>query len=750
MSIPASEPGFGGTVGTTLADSRPWWPEPNRPAPGSPNVVVIVLDDVGFADLGCYGSEIDTPTMDRLAGGGLRYTGFHTTPLCSPTRACLLTGRNHHSVGMSMVAEWDAGFPATRSRITPAAATLAQLLRDAGYSTLHVGKWHLAPPHEQTQVGPFHNWPLGKGFERSYGFLQGYTDQFHPDLVQDNSIVEQPSTPAEGYHLTEDLLDHADQFVRDHVALAPDKPFLLYLALGACHWPLQVPADFVDKYRGRYDRGWDEVRAERLDRQRAIGIVPESAALPPRNAGVEAWDDLSDGQRRFAARLQEAYAGFLDHTDTQLARLVDTLEHLGQLDDTLIVLLSDNGASQEGGPNGYLNISQLFNGLHTDVDAAVERLDEIGGPSVQPAYPWGWAQVSNTPLKRYKGNTHGGGVRDPLIVHWPAGIADAGAIRPQFHHAIDITPTVLDVLGLDAPTTYAGVEQIPLHGTSFAYTFADAAAPTRHITQYFEMGGHRGLWHDGWKAVTFHPFSAPYENDVWELYHVDEDYSELHDLAAERPEKLAELVDLWWAAAQEFGVLPLDDRMVERLGMLSPPGSPRQIESFRLPPGVRRIPPIGVPFVPSRSYSIEVDIERTDGDDGVLISHGGVGGGTALYVRDGLLVFEYDQGDVRRLVTSERPVPTGSSTVGFRFDKTATLKGTAAVVIDGQVVGTVDITRTLGVVPATGAFEVGADSSSPSSPNYRAPFPFTGTIGDVRIELADDIAPVTVWDLIAD
>jgi arylsulfatase len=745
-----AEPDFGGTIATAVADSTPWWPEPVRPPAGAPNVVVVVLDDVGFADLGCYGSEIDTPTMDALAAGGLRYTGFHTTPLCSPTRACLLTGRNHHSVGMSMVAEWDAGFPAARSHITPAAATLAEVLRETGYATLHVGKWHLAPPHEQTQVGPFHNWPLGKGFERSYGYLQGWTDHFHPDLVQDNTVVDPPRTPAEGYHLTEDLVDHADGFVRDHVALAPDRPFFLDLALGACHWPLQAPAGFVEKYRGRYDRGWDEVRAERLERQRALGVVPASAALPPRNPGVQPWDDLSDDEQRFAARLQEAYAAFPDHADTQLARLVATLVELDQLDDTLIVLLSDNGASQEGGPFGYLHISHLFNGLHTDVAAAVERLDEIGGPTVQPAYPLGWAQVSNTPLKRYKGNTHGGGVRDPLIVHWPSGIADAGGLRHQFHHAIDVMPTVLDVIGVEAPARHRGVDQMPIHGTSFASTFASADAPSRHLTQYFEMAGHRGIWHDGWKAVTFHPFANPYDADEWELYHVDEDYSELHDLAGERPDELAELVGRWWAAAEQFGVLPLDDRMVERLGLLTPPGSPRQIDSLRLPAGVRRIPPIGVPFVPSRSYTVEADVEASAGDEGVIVSHGGVGGGTVLYVRAGHLVFEYDQGDVRRSVTSDRPVPTGASVIGFRFDKTATLAGTATLTIDGEAVGSVAITRTLGVMPATGPFEVGADSSSPSSPNYPAPFPFTGTIGEVRVELGDDVAPVTVWDLIAD
>ena len=610
---------------------------------------MIVLDDVGFADLGCYGSDVDTPNIDALAGGGLRFNGFHTTTLCSPSRACLLTGRNHHSVGMSMVAEWDTGYPNSRSRITPSAATIAELLRDAGYATFAVGKWHLAPPHEITQAGPFHNWPLGKGFDRFYGFLGGYTDQFHPELVQDNTIITPPARPEDGYHLSEDLVDHAISFLTDHVGLAADRRFFLYLPFGACHWPLQVPADYVEKYRGRYDAGWDEMRAERFARQREMGIVPDSAGLPPLNDHVHPWDSLGDDERRVAARLQETYAGFLDHTDTQIGRVVVFLESNGLRDDTVIVLLSDNGASQEGGAHGYLHFSRMFNGMPPDQQAALDRIDEIGGPTVQPAYPLGWAQVSNTPLRRYKGNTHGGGIRDPLIVSMP-GRADSGEIREQFHHVIDIAPTLLELAGVPVPEQFRGVQQMPMHGVSMLGSIASSDAAPVRTAQHFEMGGHRAIYADGWKAVTYHPPYSPFDDDRWELFHLDEDFSELRDLADEEPEQLAALVERWWAAAREYGVLPLDDRMVERLTAVGPPGSPRRLDRFVFLEGTTRIPPIGAPALVGRSYTITAHVERAG--DGVVVANGGVGGGFVVYVADGHLVYEYDHaGDRTRIVS---------------------------------------------------------------------------------------------------
>ncbi len=747
---PASEPSFAGVVGRTVADSEPWWPD--APWEGRPrrDVVVIVLDDVGFADLGCYGSEIATPNIDALAAGGLRYTEFHTTTLCSPTRACLLTGRNHHAVGMSMVAEWDTGFPNGRSRVTPAAATLAEVLGDDGYATFAVGKWHLAPPAEQTQAGPFHNWPLAKGFDRYYGFLQGYTDQFHPELVQDNTVIDPPARPDDGYHLSEDLADHAVAFVGDHLALTPDRPFFVYLAFGACHWPLQAPTEYLDRYRGRYDVGWDEIRAERFARQRELGVVPDSAALPPHDDLVRPWDDLRDDQRVFAARLQEAYAGFLEHTDAQIGRVIDHLRAAGRLDDTIVVLLSDNGASSEGGPQGILNITRFFNAMPSDIDQARDRLDEIGGPTVQVAYPAGWAEASNTPVRRYKGTTHGGGVRDPLIVHWPGGIADGGGIRRQFHHVIDVFPTIAEVVGVEVPTIHRGVEQMPVHGTSLAYTFADPDARGRRRRQHFEMAGHRAIWVDGWKAVTFHPASSSFDDDRWELYHVAEDFSELDDLAAEEPERLEQLVAAWWEEAERYGVLPLDDRVVERVAHLGPPWSPRRRTSFSFPGAAARIPAVGVPAVVNRSFEIRAVVDRSSPDDGgVLVAHGGVGGGYALYVQDARLVYEYDHAGERTRLVSDAEVPLGTSVLSLRFERTGTLTGTARLAIDGTSAGETTVRRTLGLMPSTRGFQVGRDTQSPASPNYDAPFPFSGRLHRVEVDLDDDAGPVTIHDLLA-
>ncbi len=739
------EPAFAGHIADTVADSRPWWPDPQ---PRRPNVVVIVLDDVGFADLGCYGSEVDTPNIDALAGDGLRFTGFHTTTLCSPSRACLMTGRNHHSVGMSMVAEWDTGYPNSRSRITPAAATLAEVLSDHDIATFAVGKWHLAPPQETTQAGPFHNWPLGKGFDRFYGFMSGYTDQYFPELVRDNSVVEAPRRPEDGYHLSEDLVDEAVSMLTDHLALASERPFYLHLAFGACHWPLQAPPEFLEKYRGRYDAGWDVLREERFARQLAEGIVPAGTELPAHDDGVRDWDELDDGAQRFAARLQEAYAAFLDHTDVQIGRLVEFLRDAGQLDDTVVVLLSDNGASQEGGPSGYLNFSRFFNVLPTDMAAGIERLDEIGGPTVQPAYPTGWAQVSNTPLRRFKGNTHEGGVRDPLIVRWPGGITDPGAIRTRFQHVVDLYPTLLEVLGIDAPTVRAGVDQLEVHGTSFGDSLRGHEAEVPR-TQYFEMGGHRAIYSDGWKAVTWHiPYSS-FDDDRWELYHVDEDFSEVHDLAAEHPEKLAELVELWWSEARRFGVLPLDDRLVERLNSLGPPGTGRHRTHFEFRTGATRVAPVAIPMIADRSFELTAQIlERRAGDDGVLVAHGGVGGGYAWFVLEDRMVFEYDRGGERTVLAADVALPEGPSTVGLSFRRTGSLSGVATLSIGGEPVGEVEVPHTLGVVTSTGGFQIGADTQSPASPSYAAPFRFAGRLGTVRLELGDDRGELSIMELL--
>ncbi|MGE3271732.1 MAG: arylsulfatase, partial [Chloroflexota bacterium] len=444
----ASEPAFGGVIGRDYRDSTPWWPEPTGAPAGSPNVVFIVLDDVGFADLGCYGSEIQTPHIDRLAAGGLRYSNFHTTAMCSPTRASLLTGRNAHSVGMGIIAEWSTGYPAYRGRVTRHAANLAEILRDEGYSTFAVGKWHLMPMDEATAAGPFTDWPLNRGFDRWYGFHGALADSWHPELFEDNHAIESPSQ--EGYHLSEDLVQQAGRMIRDQQAVAPDRPFFLYLGFGAAHWPHHVPEAYIQKYQGQYARGWDVVREERLARQKALGIVPQETMLPPRNADVRPWDDLSEDEQRLFARMQEVYAGFIEHTDAQIGALVASLDSLGILDNTLLVLISDNGSSPEGGVVGAVNARKHLQYEQETVADGLAAIDVLGSDRTYPHYPTGWAQASNTPLKWYKKDVHAGGVRDPLIVHWPARVQDRGAIRGQYHHVVDIMPTVLELLNVEA------------------------------------------------------------------------------------------------------------------------------------------------------------------------------------------------------------------------------------------------------------------------------------------------------------
>ena len=559
---------FDGMIGRTIAESTPSWPTRPHPGADAPNVVVILIDDLGFSHFGCYGSSIETPNIDRLAAGGLRYTNFHVTPLCSPTRATLLTGRNHHEVGMRSLANFNTGFPNMRGAVSHEAATIAEVLRDEGYATFAIGKWHLCQMEDASAAGPYDQWPCQRGFDRFYGFLDGETDQFFPELVADNHRVEPPAGPEDGYHLSEDLVDNAIALVHDTTSLRPDRPFFMYLAFGATHAPHQAPSEYIDKYRGRFDEGWDAARDEWFTRQLDMGLLPAGTQLAPRNPGVEEWATLPVNHRRLAARLQEAYAGFLEHTDAQIGRLVDDLASIGQLDNTVVMVLSDNGASQEGGPFGVMHEMKFFNFILETPDEAIERIDDIGGPNSHTNYPWGWAQAGNTPFKWYKQNTHEGGVHVPLVVHWPKGIEQTshGALRDQFHHANDIAPTIYELLGISAPEVYRGVAQLPVTGTSMAYSLNDGAADGHKLVQYFEMMGHRAIYADGWKAVTRHTPGVAFGDDTWELYHVELDRSECVDLAAAEPERLAEMVALWWAEADQHGVLPLDDRTVELFG----------------------------------------------------------------------------------------------------------------------------------------------------------------------------------------
>jgi arylsulfatase len=722
-----SEPGFQGRIGRTLADSEPWWPDTPVPPGAAPNVVMIVLDDTGFAHLGCYGSTIATPNIDRLAAGGVRYSNFHTTALCSPSRAALLTGRNHHAIGMRGVSNFDTGFPNMRGAITPRAATVAELLRDNGYATYAAGKWHLAPMQECSAAGPHRNWPVQKGFDRFYGFLQGETDQFYPELTEDNHHIDPPATPSDGYHVSEDLVDQSIGWIRDLTSVRPDRPFFLHVAFGATHAPHQAPRDYIEKYRGKFDAGWDAARDEWFARQLEMGLVPKGTTLAGRNPGVLPWNDLTDNARTFAARLQEAFAGFLEHTDAQIGRLVAFLESQQLLDNTLVMVLSDNGASQEGGPSGVMDEFSFFNMISEDIDDIVaNRLDDIGGPHSHSNIPWGWAQAGNTPLRWYKQNTYGGGVRDPLVIHWPKGIADSG-IRHQFCHVTDVTPTVLDVTGISVPDEYAGHPQIPLHGESLAYTWSDPDAATKRQPQYFEQFGHRGLWKDGWKAVTYHTKGSDFDTEEWSLYNLDEDFSETHDLAKERSDKLAELKQTWWAEAEANDVLPLDDRNIELFRASPRPDSPHYRGEYVYHPPIAHIPADPSPAMGGRAWSATFDVSVPEaGCEGVLFARGSHNVGTTFFINDGKLQFDYNALGRHARAAFDLELTPGDHQLEARFLKEG-LTGSITLAVDGADIGAIEVPQIVRMMGSTGT-DIGCDRLSTVVDDYEGPFAFTGEI----------------------
>jgi len=724
-------------LGRTHAESTPWYEPRRRPPEGSPNVIYVVLDDVGYSDLGCFGSEIETPNFDSLAARGLRYANFHTTTLCSPTRACLLTGRNHHAVGMRYLANVDMGWPSGRGAISPKAATVAEILKDEGYATFAVGKWHLAPTEDASAAGPFDQWPLGRGFERFYGFMNGGADQFHPELVQDNHLTTPAKTPEEGYHLSEDLVDKAISYLSNQISLTPDKPFFMHLCFGAGHFPHQAPRAMIEKYRGRFDHGWDVERERRLARQKAMGLVPDSVELPPANPGVVAFADLPEAERQVGLRLQETYAAFLDYTDAQFGRLLEFLDRTGKRDNTLIVLISDNGASTDCGPQGTTNVLRWFNLLPESDAANLDDLERIGGSESYTNYPWGWAQASNTPLKLYKAFTHGGGIRDPLIVSWPKGISDQGAVRRQFNHVVDVTPTVLDILGLDAPETYRGVPQLPLHGTSFAYSFDAPDAPTQKVTQYFEMYGHRSIWHQGWKAVTRHVAGTSFETERWELYHLDKDFNECNDLAQAMPEKLQELKERWWAEAGKFDVMPLDDR--DALFKAKPkPDAIRGRQRFDFYPPIAVIPAEAAPLTQDVSHRIEAVIARdAEEQGGTILTFGNRHGGYGLFVLENRLVYVYSYCGEVTVLTADRPLPLGRVTVGFEFTKTGSLAGTGTLLVEGAPVGEVRFDKTLLRI-SLAPLQLGAANLPVLFDGLDGPTAFTGSLERVSYTIGED------------
>jgi arylsulfatase A-like enzyme len=740
------KPSFQGEIRTTVKESTPWWPPRVKSPRGAPNILVVLFDDVGFSDFGCYGSPIKTPTIDRVAAQGLRYTGFHTTAMCSTTRAALLTGRNHHSVGVGCLANFDGGFPGYRGKIAKEAGTLAEMLKPHSYRSYMVGKWHVTPLTEAGSTGPFDGWPLGRGFDRFYGFMDAETDQYSPDLVLDNSAIDAPGTFESGYHLTADLVDQSIRFLAGHIAEQPDTPWLLWLALGACHAPHQSPLELIKSYDAIFKDGWDAERDHRIARQKAMDIVPKSTRLPPRNDGVQAWLSHSNDERRFFARLQSAYAGMLDHADQQLARLVAFLEHSEMFANTIVVITSDNGASQEGGPLGFVNSAGPRNFRDETFAEKLARIDEIGGPKTHSNFPLGWAMAANTPLRRYKQNTHGGGIRDPLVICWPERIRARGELRQQFAHACDLTPTLLDLAGIEAPAEVNGVRQMPIEGTSFAPSLNDPTVPSKARPQYFEMFGHRGLLHLGWKAVAYHPPGTPYEDDKWELFNLVEDFSETNDLAARQPEKLAALVKLWWEEAEKHNVLPLDDRFRERF-VVNANRFHGARKHYIFHTGMGHLPTDVAPDVRSRSYLIEAHVQTNEACEGVLMAHGDAASGYSLYLQSGFLVHDMNIGGEHVVVKSAYPVPPGEHKLGVRVrrlkhetqptPRPGSTLSEFTLLIDGVPAGRIQSRLGFYNFISWIGLDIGRDRGSPVS-HYEAPFEFTGKLVKVVVTMDDD------------
>ncbi|MCZ4315818.1 arylsulfatase [Comamonadaceae bacterium G21597-S1] len=736
---------FTGHIARTAAQSQPAWPMGAKAAAGAPNVLVLLLDDVGFAQLGCYGSTIRTPNMDRLAAAGLRYRDFHTTAICSPTRACLLTGRNHHSNGVGIIQEMATGFPGYNGKVPKENGFLSEVLLARGYATFAIGKWHLTQASEYASGANKARWPLARGFERFYGFLGGKTNQWAPTLVHDNHYIEPPARPQDGYHLNADLADTAMRFISDLRAVDPDKPFFMYYCLGAGHAPHHVEPEWSDKYRGQFDQGWEKWRETVFARQREAGIIPPGTELSARPPWVKAWDALSADERRLFARQMEVYAGFLEQTDHHIGRVLDALERRGELDNTIVVLASDNGASAEGGENGSFNECQFPNRYESSIAENLQHLDDWGTVKSYPNYAWGWAWAGNTPLRRWKRYLHQGGMSDPCIVSWPRGIAARGEIRGQYIHAIDIMPTLLDALGITPPATLAGVAQTPLEGVSFAHTFADAEAATRKRVQYYEMIGSRAIWADGWKAVVEQPQGGVLTDEMldaqqWELYHVAEDFSECHDLADRHPEKLKALIEQWWVEAGKYKVLPLDSRMQLRMGERKP--------GARAPTNRYVYEAMGAPQfeytavnVKNRSHTITARVRIPDGGaQGVLLAHGSWFAGYALFVQDDRLVYVHNYLGLQEYrVTSTVAVPRGDCVLALHFHRTGEHQGRAELRIDGVAVGEGSIERTIPAVIETSGEGLccGYDSGLPVSAGYEAPFRFTGAIHEVVVEVDD-------------
>ncbi|MDQ1253198.1 MAG: hypothetical protein QG646_2348 [Euryarchaeota archaeon] len=769
MPLKEYKPGttFPGVIGRTEDQSKPVWPEPLRAKEGAPNVLFIVLDDTGFGQFGCYGSPIQTPNLDSLAAGGIAYTNMHTTALCSPSRSCMLTGRNHHSNNMACITEGSTGYPGYNGYIPLENGFLSEILQQHGYNTYAIGKWHLTPADQISAAGPYDRWPLGRGFERFYGFLGGETHQYYPELTYDNHSVNPPRTPEEGYTLNEDLANRAIQFIADAKQVAPNKPFFMYFCTGAMHAPHQVPKEWADKYRGKFDDGWEAYREKTFARQKELGVVPKDAKLSRHDPDVKPWEECSPEEKKLYARMMEVFAGFLEHTDYHIGRLLQFLKDIGEFENTLIMVISDNGASSEGGPTGSVNENLFFNNVPESLEDNLAALDKLGSPETFNHYAWGWTWAGNTPFRRWKRETYRGGISDPFIVHWPRGIKARGEIRSQYAHAIDMVPTVLDCLGIEPLTVIKGVTQSPIEGVSFAHTFEDASALTRHHTQYFEMMGHRSLYHNGWRAVcpwpgpsfieAGKPFGEPISADKlteldakdWELYHIEKDWTENENVAAENRPKLIEMIATWYVEAGKYNVLPIDGRGVLRLADERPEIATDRT-SYTYYPGTQGVPANAAVKVLNRPHSITADVEiPAGGAEGILLAHGGIDSGYSFYIKGGKLYWVHNYvGKALYSVESSEKMPVGRHLLGFEFEVTGKpdfakgkgSPGRAKLFIDGKLVGKADVPVTTPLaLGLTGGVTCGSAHGSPVTPDYQPPFEFTGKIHSVTVDVSGEL-----------
>ena len=748
--LPRPEPPFKGHIGPTLQDSTLDFPQEVKAPKNAPNILLILTDDVGFGATSTFGGPIPTPTFERLATNGLRYTAFHTTALCSPTRSALLSGRNHHSNATGVIMELATGFPGYNSLMPKSNGTFAEVLKQNGYNTAWYGKNHNVPDWHSSQAGPFDLWPTGLGFEYFYGFLGGDTSQWAPALFENIKPIEPPHNQKD-YFFDKDMADHAIDRIRLLHAVAPDKPWLTYYAPGTAHAPHHAPKDWIAKFKGNFGMGWDQMREQTLARQKALGIVPQDTKLTDRPPNIPAWNSLDADHQRVYAHMMEVYAAALSYCDNQMGRILDAIDEMGQTDNTMVIYIQgDNGASAEGTEQGLLNEMSVFNGIPEDFKHVMAQMDDLGGPMTFNHYPVGWAHAMDTPFQWTKQiASHFGGTRNGLVISWPARIKDKGGIRTQFHHVIDIAPTILEAVGVQLPSMINGVPQKPIEGVSMVYTFDDAKQKSKHRTQYFEMFGNRAVYNDGWVAATT-PAIAPWvfggklppvEAYKWELYNVDRDFSESNDLATQEPQKLRDLQDLFWIEAAKYNVLPIDNSKAERLDVSLRPSLTRGRTEFTYYPGITRIPEGSAPDFKNKSYSILAEVEiPSGGAEGVLMTQGGRFNGLGLYLLAGKPVFHYNLVGVERTTIASRSrLSPGKHTivVDLKYDGPGIgQSASATLLVDGQKVGEGRIPRTIPFrVSADETLDIGEDTGTPVSEDYQVPFHFTGKLDKVVIKL---------------